>query len=100
MWKLIPLHDHIIVKPIKEEQTTKSWIVLPDSNKEKPWKWEVIAVWSWSILDNWDRAPMDLKVWDVIHFTKYSPDEIEINEDWEKVKYLVLKQSSVLAKEE
>ena len=100
MSKLIPLQDNIIVKPIKEENTTKSGIVLPDSNKEKPGKWEVIAIGEWLILEDGKRAPMDLKVWDVVHFTKYSPDEVEVDNNWEKLKYLILKQSSVLAKEE
>ena len=41
--KLQPIEDHVLIKPINEENTTKSGIILPDS-KEKPRKWEVIAV--------------------------------------------------------
>lgn len=96
MSNLLPLEDHVIVEPIKEEQTTKSGIVLPDTAKEKPWKGKVIAVWEWKIMDNWQRAPMDIAEWDVVYFTKYSPDEIESN--WQK--YLILRQSSILAKEQ
>ncbi len=99
MTKLLPIEDNIVVKPVQEETKTKSWIVLPDTNKEKPWKWEVVAVWEWRILENWNRSSMDVKVGDIVHFTKYSPDEIEINWDWEKEKYLVVKHSSILAKE-
>jgi len=43
MSKLIPLEDHVIVKPI-EETTTESGIVLPETAKDKPQKGEVIAV--------------------------------------------------------
>ena len=92
--KLIPLEDHILVEAIEEENKTKSWIILPDS-KEKPSKWKVVAVWDWKILDNWSRAPIDLKVGDVVYFTKYSPDELEVD----GTKYLVIKQSSILAKQ-
>ena len=92
--KLIPLEDHILVEPIEEENKTKSWIILPDS-KEKPSKWSVVAVWNWKILDNGSRAPIDVKVGDIVYFTKYSPDELEV--DW--TKYLVIKQSSILAKQ-
>ncbi len=92
---LIPLEDHVIVETIEEEQTTKSWIVLPDTSKEKPWRGKVVAVWTWKILDSWQRAPMDIKVWDVIYFTKYSPDEISVDNK----KYLVIRHSSILAKE-
>lgn len=35
MTKLIPLEDHIIVKPLVQETTTASGIILPESN-EKP----------------------------------------------------------------
>ena len=96
--KLQPIEDHILIKPINEENTTKSGIILPDS-KEKPRKGEVIAVWDGRILDDWSRSAMDVKVWDIVYFTQYAPDEIEYEEKWEKTKYLVIKQSSLLAKE-
>ncbi len=94
MVKLLPLEDHIIVEAIEKETTTKSGIILPDS-KEKPNKWKVIAVWEGKILDNGNRAPVDLKEWDIVYFTQYSPDEIEV----ENNKYLILKQNAILAKE-
>ena len=96
--KLQPIEDHVLIKPINEENTTKSGIILPDS-KEKPKKWEVISVWEWRILDDWTRSPMDVKEWDIVYFTQYAPDEIEYEENGEKVKYLVIKQNSLLAKE-
>ena len=96
--KLQPIEDHILIKPINEENTTKSGIILPDS-KEKPRKGEVVAVWDGRILDDWSRSAMDVKIWDIVYFTQYSPDEIEYEEKWEKTKYLVIKQSSLLAKE-
>ncbi len=96
---LKPIEDHVLIKPLNEENTTKSWIILPDS-KEKPKKWEVIAVGDWRILDDGSRSVMDVKVWDIVYFTQYAPDEIECEENGEKVKYLVIKQNSLLAKEE
>ncbi|HEX4752198.1 MAG TPA: co-chaperone GroES, partial [Solirubrobacterales bacterium] len=41
---LKPLGDRLIVKPVEEEETTASGIVLPDTAKEKPQKGKVIAV--------------------------------------------------------
>lgn len=96
---LKPIEDHVLIKPLNEENTTKSWIILPDS-KEKPKKWEVIAVGDWRILDDGSRSVMDVKVWDIVYFTQYAPDEIECEENGEKIKYLVIKQNSLLAKEE
>lgn len=98
MTRLIPLEDHVIVKPISEEATTKSGIILPES-KEKPSKGQVVAVGNGKILENGSRAPIDVKVGDVVYFAKYSIDELEIDEEGQKVKYLVMKQSYIMAKE-
>lgn len=98
MTKLIPLEDHIIVETIQEENKTPSGIVLPDTTKEKPWKGKVIAVGEGKIWDDGKRLPIDVKIWDIVFFTKYSPDEIEIEEDGQKKKYLVIRHSSILAK--
>ena len=98
MTKLIPLEDHVIVKPLSEETTTKSGIILPES-KEKPSKGQVVAVGDGKILENGSRAPVDVKVGDVVYFAKYSIDELEIDEEGQKVKYLVMKQSYIMAKE-
>jgi len=92
--KLIPLEDHILVEAIEEENKTKSGIILPDS-KEKPSNGKVVAVGNGKILDNGQRAPIDVKIWDTVYFTKYAPDELDI--DW--TKYLIIKQSSILAKQ-
>ena len=98
MTKLIPLEDHVIVKPLSEETTTKSGIILPES-KEKPSKGQVVAVGDGKILENGSRAPVDVKVGDSVYFAKYSIDELEIDEEGQKVKYLVMKQSYIMAKE-
>lgn len=98
MTKLIPLEDHVIVKPLNQETTTKSGIILPES-KEKPSKGEVLAVGEGKILENGSRAPVDVKVGDIVYFAKYSIDELEVEENGEKQKYLVMKQSYIMAKE-
>ena len=92
--KLKPLNENIIVKPIIEDEVTKSGIVLPDTvDKEKPEKGEVIAVGEGKTLDNGQKAPMSVKVGDIVIFKKYSPDEIKI----EDVEYLVISESDILA---
>lgn len=98
MTKLIPLEDHIIVKPLVQETTTASGIILPESN-EKPNKWEVIAVGAGKILENGTRAPIDVAVGDIVYFAKYAQDEIEVEIDGKMQKYLVMKQNYLMAKE-
>lgn len=91
---LQPLEDHILIEAINEESTTKSGIILPDS-KEKPSKGRVVAVGNGKILDNGSRAPIDVAVNDIVYFTKYSPDELDIDGK----KYLVVKHGSLFAVE-
>lgn len=99
MTKLIPLEDHILIEPVVEESVTAGWFILPDDNKEKPSRWMVVAVWAWKILENGSRAPIDVKEGDMVHFTKYAPDEIEVWSGDEKKIYLIVKHSSILAVE-
>lgn len=91
---LKPLHDHVIVKAITEDEITKSGIVLPDTvDKEKPEKGEVVAVGAGKLMDNGQRAPMSVKVGDKVMFKKYSPDEIKS----EGKDYLVISEGDVIA---
>lgn len=77
---LEPLGDKIILKPIEEDEVTKSGIVLPDTaEKEKPEKAEVIAVGPGKTLDNGQKSEMTVSVGDKVLFTKYGPNEIKID---------------------
>ena len=93
--KLKPLHDHIIVKSIQEDEYTKAGLVLPQTaDKEKPEKGEVLAVGPGKLLENGQRGAMSVKVGDKILFKKYSPDEFELARN-EKI--LVVAESEVMA---
>lgn len=89
-----PLGDRVIIKPIAEDITTKSGIVLPETvEKEKAEKGEVLAVGPGRVLDNGQVAPMSVKIGDKVMFKKYSPDEIKV--DGEEL--LVISESDILA---
>ena len=91
--KLKPLYDHVIVKPITENEVTKSGIVLPETiDKEKPEKGEVVAVGEGKLLDNGQTAKMSVKVGDKVMFKKYSPDEIKVD----GVEYLIISEGDIL----
>jgi chaperonin GroES len=90
---LKPLADYLIIKPLVEETTTKSGIVLPDTiDKEKPEKGEVVVAGSGKILENGNLAPMSVKAGDKVMFRKYSPDEIKVDGQ----DYLVIRESDVM----
>ncbi len=80
MAKLVPLDDNVIVKPIEEETTTKSGIVLPETaSKEKPMRGRVLSVGPGKLTDKGDRAPIGVKEGDIVVFTKYAPTEIKLD---------------------
>jgi chaperonin GroES len=91
---LRPLGDRLVVKPLEEEQRTKSGIVLPDTAKEKPQQGKVLAVGKGAFIENSkERRPMDVKEGDTIIFSKYAGTEVKI----EGEEYLILRESDVLA---
>ena len=95
--KLKPLGDRLVVKPIDEEETTASGIVLPDTAKEKPQKGKVLAVGDGKVNeDTGKRTPLDVSEGDEVLYSKYGGTEIKI--DGEEL--LVLRESDVLARVE
>lgn len=91
---LKPLGDNVIVKPLSEDEVTKFGIVLPDTvEKERPEKGEVIATGPGKILENGQRAEIQVKPGDKVMFKKYSPDEVKV--DGEEV--LVIAESDIIA---
>lgn len=87
-----PLADRLALKLIPSEEMTASGIVLPDSAKEKPQKGEVIAVGSGRVLENGTRMPSEVKVGDIVLFSKYTGMEHTI--DGEKI--LILAERDLL----
>jgi chaperonin GroES len=84
-----PLGDRVLVKPLQQEETTKSGIVLPDTaEKEKKAQGEVVALG-----EGQDIKKLNLKIGDKVLFGKYAGDEVEID----KVEYKILKHDEVLA---
>jgi chaperonin GroES len=75
-----PLGDRVVVKPLAQEEKTKSGIVLPDTAKEKPQQGEVLAVGSGKVLESGQKVPMEVKVGDKVIYSKYAGTEIKIDE--------------------
>jgi len=92
--KIKPLSDHVLIEPIKEEEKTKTGILLPETaEKEKPEQGKVIAVGPGRKNKKGDRSPIDVKVGDKVLFTKYGPAEIKV----EGKEYLIAKEEDILA---
>ena len=87
-----PLEDRIVVQPLDAEQTTASGLVIPDTAKEKPQEGVVLAIGPGRIEDG-KRVELDVKVGDVVLYSKYGGTEVKYNGE----EYLVLSSRDVLA---
>lgn len=90
---LRPLGDHILVKPGEAEEVTISGIVLPDMAQKRPREGEVLAVGPGKLLDNGQRAPMEVSVGDVVIYAQYGGTEVTVGAE----EYVILDEGSVLA---
>ena len=83
-----PLADRVLIEPKEAEMKTASGIYIPDSAKEKPQQGTVIAVGPGK-----KDEPMEVKVGDEVLYGKYAGTEVTVEEK----KYLIVKQSDILA---
>ena len=90
--KLVPLGDRVVLKQLVAEETTKSGIVLPGQNKEKPQQAEVVAVGPGGMVVG-KEVKMEVKVGDKVIYSKYSGTDVKLDD----VEYIVVKQSDIVA---
>jgi chaperonin GroES len=90
--KLIPLGDRVILEQLVAEETTKSGIVLPGQNKEKPQQARVVAVGPGGIVDE-KEIKMEVKENQQVIYSKYAGTEVTVDDK----EYIIVKQSDILA---
>ena len=88
-----PLGERVVIEVAESEMKTASGIVLPDTAKEKPQEGTIVTVGTGKLLDNGERAKMEVKAGDKVLFSKYSGTEVKVDEK----KYLVVRESDILA---
>ena len=92
MAKIIPISDHLLIEPLKEDKK-KSGIILPETvEKDRQEKGKVVAVGPGKIKDG-KRVPLEVKKGDVVLFSKYGPNEVKIDGK----EYLIAREDDVLA---
>jgi chaperonin GroES len=94
MSKLVPLGDRVVIKPSPKEEVSRGGIVLPDTVKEKPVEGEVIAVGNGKLTDDGKRLPMDVKVGDIVIYSKYAGTEFKDKDE----ELVIMRESDILAK--
>ena len=74
---LQPLEDRIIVRTSDAEEPTASGLVIPDTAKEKPQQGEVLAAGPGKRSEHTgDLIPVDVKVGDIVIYSKYGGTEV------------------------
>lgn len=70
-----PFADRVLLKPLQKETITTSGIYIPEwNNKERPYIYEVIAVWPGK-----DGKEISLKIWDKVLSWQYSWDDVKVD---------------------
>lgn len=90
---LKPLGDRLIVQRLKQEETQKGGIILPDAAKKKKEMAKVIAVGKGKTTDEGKTLPMPVSVGDTILMDKYSGQEVNIDDE----EYIVLRADDIIA---
>ena len=80
-----PLADRIVIKVIEDNEKTSGGIFIPDSAKEKSQKGEVVAVGQGKTLDSGEKDSMEVKVGDVVLYSKYAGTDVKSEDETLKI---------------
>ncbi len=86
--KINPLADRVVIQAAAAEEKTAGGIIIPDTAKEKPQRWTVLAVGGGK-----KDEPMTVKVGDTVLYGKYAGTEIQIDGK----DYLIMRESDIFA---
>lgn len=93
--QIIPLGDRVLVERMDSVgEKVVSGIIIPETvDKERPQMGVVIAVGNGRVNEQGKVIPVNVKKGDTVLFSKYGPDEIEIDEE----NFLIIGESNILA---
>lgn len=89
---LQPAPGYVLVEPAKQETQTKSGIILPEDEGEKPQHGKVLAVGA-ATYDDGHELIAPVKVGDAVIYKKWGGNEVKIKE----IEYQFLKFEDILA---
>ena len=90
-----PLGNRVVIEPLEgDEQVTAGGIYIPDTAREKPQDGKVVAVGPGRMADDGKRIAMEIKVGDVVVYSKYAGTEYKVGD----TDYLVLREDDILFK--
>jgi len=90
---ILPVAGYILVKPQKQDKTTASGILIPDSHDEKPQQGEVLAVGEGKNLPAGRQESSPCKVGDIVIYSQWGGKDYKLDD----VNYLILKFDDIMA---
>ena len=88
-----PLGDRVLLEIKESADEMKGGILIPDTAKEKPQEYTVIALGTGKLDDNGKKIPFDVKVGDVVLTSRYGGTEVKVGDK----EYKVVGQDDILA---
>jgi len=81
-----PLGNRVLIRLAKEEEVTRSGILLPDNaDKEKKTEGEVVALGVGRITKDGDVIPPEVKVGDKVLLKSWGGDDVEVDGETLKI---------------
>lgn len=90
-FRIKPLGDRVIVKPLEAEEKTKGGLFLPDTAKEKPIEGIVVAAGPGKVTDEGKEIKMTVKTGDKVLYGKYSGTEVNLDGE----EYLIMRENDI-----
>lgn len=88
-----PLGNRVLAQRVKQEESLKGGIILPDSAKKKQETATVIAIGDGLQTADGKKIPIPVSVGDTILMDKYSAQEVTIDDE----EYVILKADDIIA---
>ena len=88
-----PLGDRVLLELCENTEVMKGGILIPDSAKEKPQEYRVVALGTGKNDDNGNKIPFDVKVGDIVLTSRYGGTEVKVGDK----EYKVVNQDDILA---
>jgi chaperonin GroES len=92
MAKLRPLHDRVVVEPLKAETKSAGGVILPDTAQEKPQEGKVVSVGAGARGSDGKLIKPDVKKGDTVLYGKWSGTEIKVDGK----DLLIMKESDIM----
>ena len=88
-----PLGDRVLVEICENTEEMKGGILIPDTAKEKPQEYRVVALGTGKNDEKGEKIPFDVKVGDIVLTSRYGGTEVKVDGN----EYKIVNQDDILA---